>query len=387
VSKQLHRIGAVDMASSSRENIVYFVDVIRTNAEQAVKLLASSVLHPVIDENVIQEGVSNMEFKYHYMAADILSHDGIAMAAYGKSPLGNRHYPSDLMRLQFLTPELIQKFRSKVLFGENCVVSGSGIEHDVFVNLVKNAFKDLPRLPSGSNAPLTTTKSEYCGGLYVEQRELKEPFVKLTLGFEFGGYRSKNLYVACVLERLLGGGSSFSAGGPGKGMYTRLYREVMGRYDWIESVQGLAIVFDQNGLFGIDGACAGQNVMQLYKVMVHELVKLSIAKVTPIELSRAKNMLKSKLLMQLESRIIVGEDLARQVATFGVRESPTETCRKIDQVTAEEIMAFVKEILQAPPSISCIGEDVSQIPPYEDLKRYTSNYRDAFWSRYPAQAK
>jgi mitochondrial-processing peptidase subunit alpha len=387
VSKQLHRIGAVDMASSSRENIVYFVDVIRANAEQAVKLLASSVLHPVLDENVIQEGVSNMEFKYHYMAAEILSQDGIVMAAYGKNPLGNRHYPSDLMRLQFLTPELIQKFRSKILFGENCVVAGSGIEHDVFVKLVKNSFKDLPQLPSGPNVPLTTTRSQYCGGLYVEQRELKEPFVKLTLGFEFGGYRSKNLYVACVLERLLGGGSSFSAGGPGKGMYTRLYREVMGRYDWIESVQGLAIVFDQNGLFGIDGACAGQNVMQLYKVMVHELVKLSIAKVTPLELSRAKNMLKSKLLMQLESRVVVGEDLARQVATFGVRESPTVTCAKIDEVTADQIMSFVREILQAPPSISCIGEDVSQIPPYEDLKTYTSNYRDAFWGRYPAQAK
>jgi len=30
----------------------------------------------------------------------------------------------------------------------------------------------------------------------------------------------------CVLQHLLGGGNSFSAGGPGKGMYSRLYREV-----------------------------------------------------------------------------------------------------------------------------------------------------------------
>jgi hypothetical protein len=31
----------------------------------------------------------------------------------------------------------------------------------------------------------------------------------------------------CVLQSLLGGGNSFSAGGPGKGMYSRLYREVI----------------------------------------------------------------------------------------------------------------------------------------------------------------
>lgn len=30
----------------------------------------------------------------------------------------------------------------------------------------------------------------------------------------------------CVLNTLMGGGGSFSAGGPGKGMYTRLYLQV-----------------------------------------------------------------------------------------------------------------------------------------------------------------
>ena len=32
----------------------------------------------------------------------------------------------------------------------------------------------------------------------------------------------------CVLNTLMGGGGSFSAGGPGKGMYTRLYLQVTG---------------------------------------------------------------------------------------------------------------------------------------------------------------
>jgi len=33
-----------------------------------------------------------------------------------------------------------------------------------------------------------------------------------------------DVVVECVMDTLLGGGSSFSAGGPGKGMYSRLYR-------------------------------------------------------------------------------------------------------------------------------------------------------------------
>ena len=37
-------------------------------------------------------------------------------------------------------------------------------------------------------------------------------------------------YVAfCVLNMMMGGGGSFSAGGPGKGMYSRLYLNVLNR--------------------------------------------------------------------------------------------------------------------------------------------------------------
>ena len=39
-------------------------------------------------------------------------------------------------------------------------------------------------------------------------------------------------YVAfCVLNMMMGGGGSFSAGGPGKGMYSRLYLNVLNRYN------------------------------------------------------------------------------------------------------------------------------------------------------------
>lgn len=61
------------------------------------------------------------------------------------------------------------------------------------------------------------------------ERHLREPFIKVCLGFEVGGWTSDSFTTVCVLQQLLGGGSSFSAGGPGKGMYSRLYREVLNR--------------------------------------------------------------------------------------------------------------------------------------------------------------
>lgn len=46
---------------------------------------------------------------------------------------------------------------------------------------------------------------------------------------QVAGWQDADLVPMCVLQILLGGGNSFSAGGPGKGMYSRLYRELLNK--------------------------------------------------------------------------------------------------------------------------------------------------------------
>lgn len=64
-------------------------------------------------------------------------------------------------------------------------------------------------------------------------------------------------------------------------------------------------------------------------VFIDELAKLQSELVKPIELSRAKNMLKSMMYMQLESRLVLCEDIARQFVTYGKRESPISISSKV----------------------------------------------------------
>lgn len=51
----------------------------------------------------------------------------------------------------------------------------------------------------------------------------------LVIGLESVGHQHKDFVTCCVLNMMMGGGGSFSAGGPGKGMYTRLYTNVLNR--------------------------------------------------------------------------------------------------------------------------------------------------------------
>lgn len=49
------------------------------------------------------------------------------------------------------------------------------------------------------------------------------------IGLEGCSHQDNDFIAMCVLNMMMGGGGSFSAGGPGKGMYTRLYTNVLNR--------------------------------------------------------------------------------------------------------------------------------------------------------------
>ena len=61
-------------------------------------------------------------------------------------------------------------------------------------------------------------------------------------------------------------------------------------------------------------------------------------------------------MMSLESRQLLCEDLVRQVATYGKRESADEMCAKIDQVTQDDLMRVAKNAIASPPTVVVYGE-------------------------------
>ena len=84
------------------------------------------------------------------------------------------------------------------------------------------------------------------------------PQPNILLAFEYaGGWRDVQGAVnMTVLTYLLGGGSSFSSGGPGKGMHSRLYTRVLSQYHWAHSCTAFNSTFNQSGLVGIQvGFC------------------------------------------------------------------------------------------------------------------------------------
>jgi processing peptidase subunit alpha len=94
------------------------------------------------------------------------------------------------------------------------VLAASGCSHADLVAVTERLLSQLKAEP-GPGA----LRSAYVGGDYRVTTD--SPVTNIVMAFEFQGgwHNTKAATAVTVLNTLLGGGGSFSAGGPGKGMY------------------------------------------------------------------------------------------------------------------------------------------------------------------------
>eukprot|EP01035_Chromulina_nebulosa_P027779 gene27779-36579_t len=284
---EVENLGGMVQCMASKDSIVYFIDILRQHAEEALDILSDTICNPIISEGELEEVKSIIQYQNVMSSADALSREAAMMAAYAGSSLGNSHI-CPLERLELVNRTILQEFRSKYFFAENCIISGVGIDHESLVELARKKFSTLPgRISSNPIATTKRAKATFSGSLVKNERKLQEPFVKVAICFEAGdGWSDPSLVALCVLQTLLGGGKSFSAGGPGKGMYTRLYTQMLNRNQWAESVESFIVVHDESAILGIDGACEPDYVQDLIKEIVEHLTKLAFEPVSTEELMR-----------------------------------------------------------------------------------------------------
>ena len=267
-----------------------------------------------------------------------------------------------------LTASTLRQFLDTNLWKnpQGIVIAAAGIGHDELVDIAKYHFGGLEQLTTSQSVT-----SVYRGGECKLDITTTDEMTKVGVALELGGWHSEDLVPGCVLQTLLGGGNSFSAGGPGKGMYSRLYRQVLNRYWWADSAEAFTAFHNESGLLGITGSStkAAQS-RDATRVFSEHLLKLAIDPVSDEELDRARNMLKNNVLMQLESRLVLFEDMARQVQTYGLREDNAAVTAKIDAVTKEDVQLLMMRALQKPPTLAAVGKDVKSVPTYDEVKSW-----------------
>lgn len=264
-------------------------------------------------------------------------------------------------KLSQITPQSIHEFVSTQITPDRIVVAGANVNHKELVKLTEETLGSMLEQTS-SEAP----QAQYTGGSMRYSASGPSHFL---IGFEGVPWSDPDLVPVCVLHALMGGGGSFSTGGPGKGMYTRLYKEVLQRHSWISSALAFNHCYSDSGLFGLHASCDNpDNLNTMIEVIGVQVARMADS-VSADALQRAKNMTRGSLFMNLESRNVLCEDLGRQVLGTNKYLGPAELIKQIDAVDQGAIQRVANRLLSSKPSMVLHGDEF-ETPSFNAVEGY-----------------
>ena len=352
--------------------------VFNEDLEETIKMLADVSMAPAYTEGEIEEQRAMVQFEHMELPdkPDVLISELVHKAAYGgehASTLGNAQVCS-LEDAGNMNSDKLQRFWKTHTRPERVVVAAAGPQHEEIYKLAEQYFGDkLDHSREVDCGPVAREAPVYVGGAQI--LDMKDSPVKdaygqqlAQLGFGFKGvpWSADALYPIAVLQLLLGGGNSFSVGGPGKGMFARMYSKVMNYHHWINSAVAMNLSYNDCGLFFIQGGCPPKRTNELLGILVREIGSVADS-VSQEEVSRARNQLKSSLLMNLESKSITAEDIGRQVLGLGRRLSADELISHIEMVSPDDITGITRQMMSSPPVLAGYGDMDHLKTSYEEV--------------------
>merc|ERR1712038_13500 len=383
VLKILEDHGGICDCQGSRDTLIYAVSANRKGLPVVVDLLSNVTLTPTISDEELMAARQAIAFELESLDMapnpEPLLIEMIHSAAYRDNTLG---LP------KICPPESVEAVSRDDLFTylhnyhspERMVLAGVGVDHDELVKLAEQYF--VPKTQSWKKSGIIdpskgqdTSISQYMGGLNKIEKDLSNvslgptPMPELAhvvIGLESCAHNDPDFIAFCVLNMMMGGGGSFSAGGPGKGMFTRLYLDVLNRYHWTYNATAYNHAYGDSGVFCIHASAHPSQMRDMVEVVIRQMVKTMYA-VGESELSRAKTQLQSMLLMNMESRPVVFEDIGRQVLANSKWENAQYYYERIAAIRAEDIQRVAKRMLQSAPSVAALG-DTTHLPNYSVIQ-------------------
>lgn len=341
ISEYFDGLGAATNAATSKETTQLYSRFLDEHTERALDLLAEMFLKPTFPDIDSERQVVIEEIAMYEDEPSDRVHDVLADAIYGDAPLGRRILGTAEVIGSIPTPE-IAAYHDAHYVASNIVVSASGsLEHERIVDLVERYLSPTPGTAPRANGGI----ADPAGRLRFYQKETEQYHICFGApGISRGDERR---YALNVLDTILGGSSS-----------SRLFREVREKRGLAYSVGSYSSQFADQGTVAMYVGTRRDNLAEACELIGAELESLRTRPVSTDELERAKEHVKGRTVLALES---TAARMSRN-ATAVLFDLPLlgidEVIARIDAVTIEDVADLAAELYAAERiSAACIGAD------------------------------
>ena len=335
-------------AATSREHTVVYARVPDAHADTALGVMTEMVFAPAFAELDQEREVVLEEIAMYEDTPQELVHDLFSEAVFGSHALG-RPVIGTADVISAVTRRAITSYHRAMYTAGNVVIAAAGnLDHETLLRLVQRFERDAP--PSrGARVRQPLVKPTPPG--YRFARKDTEQY-HLCVGAPGISRSDRRRFAASLLDGILGGSAS-----------SRLFQEIREKRGMAYAVYTFASQYTDTGLVGVYVGTREENIDACVEITAEQIADIAAGNVTSRELERAKENLKGRITLSMESTANRMSRLGKSLITDTELLTFERIIAEIDAVQPDAV-AELAAVLLAPEKLSVAG-----IGPNEDRFR------------------
>jgi predicted Zn-dependent peptidase len=336
-------MGAELNAGTGKETTSVYARVIDEHLPKAFDVMADMVFRPSLTDIESERAVILEEIAMYEDDPQEKVFDVLGEAVFGDHPLGRAIIGRAPVIADTPAAE-IGRFHASRYLAQNVVIAAAGaVDHDEIVALAQSRLPSSTTVTPASKpfpAPAETPRARRF------ERKDTEQFHVCVGGVGLSRHDDRRFSLR-VLDTIFGGTSS-----------SRLFQEVRERRGLAYSVYSFTSAYQDSGQVGLYVGTRVDNIGEALGIVSAELTRMRQQPATADELTRAKENLKGRVLLALESTGARMNRLGSELLAGAPLLSLDEVVEQIDRVTLADLESLSEELWDPTKlSVAGIGPD------------------------------
>ena len=334
IAREVDTIGGNLDAFTSKETVGFTIKVLDENVTPALDVLSDLVLHPTFmpEDLAREQGVILEEIKMDEDNPDYLVHETFTQNFWKNDALG-RPILGTVKTVSSFDQQTVFDFYASRFTPSNMVFSAAGhLDHDSFVEQVQQQFSSLA---ATTDHPFARQDAPPATPHITLKRKKSLEQVQFCLGVPAPKVTDEDRYAIYLLNTMLGGGMS-----------SRLFQTIREDQGLAYSIYSEMNPFRDTGSLCVYAGTSIDKTERVLRLTLDELRRLKDETVSEGELKRAKDQLKSNIVLGLESSSSRMANLARQQMYFGRFFGVDEITQEIEAVTPADVQRIAQQLFR-----------------------------------------
>ena len=341
IASEIDSVGGILNACTGKELTSFYVKIPDYHLSLAIDLLADILKDSAFDPEEMEKekSVILQEIRMVEDTPDDFIHDFFGKAFWGGHPLSLPVLGTEDSVRGIRRDALLEIFEKYYRGGRLVLTAAGCLRHDELVSLVGEALGSVAPAEGGNgqDAPTPTAR------VAVLEKDLEQ--VHMVIGSPGHTFSDPARYAGFIVNTVLGGSMS-----------SRLFQEVREKRGLAYAIHSYLVSYRDAGMFGVYAGAGDEKVGEVLDVIFAELRKLKTDLLPDKELSSAKEQIKGRFLLSMESTDTRMTRLAKNEIYLGRDLSVDEAISNLESVSAEEVREVARSLFKKDTvSVAAIG--------------------------------